>query len=876
MKRIGNLFLILVFLFTPFSYAFGACRADGQTVVYVNGILTSIDDAKKDLGVLEDKFEKKFGKNTGTHFINGYNPSHLAGAGDVAQTVAQIFGTSISDYDLDTILLQIQPEVTTRKVLLLGHSQGTFYTNAMYDYLLSHGEPREAVGVYNIATPASTVAGGGAYLTANQDSAIALVAQAAAEVHGPAPLPPNVDMELTAADFRNPFPGHLLADAYLADVPERVVSDMSTALARLQPTYASDTGDCFDAPDLTLGYHAQQLLFAVADPVTQAGVTGTVLGAEGVAAVGSVVFGAIHAGVAAVASIFNSAAQVASSPQVNPAAPENRDKNFTIVKKLYGSSVDAHDVDDINGPPTSNQGAAVALTFGSAPVAPTSTVPLGRVLGTTSAATSTPLATSTPPVVASASVGGGGGFATPPDTTLHASTDSTVVDDATTTASTTPDVVPAEPTFFTASSTPPVVSINECAYSLNTSVCLLATSSVTLVWGAVPGAVGYQVLVDETPLATTTALAMVVPAADMASTTFSVVAYDSASSTLASDEVSVFAARTPVVINEIGWAGTNASVDDQWIEVKDTTPYWIDWTHVAIVARDGGSQYIPLAALNTFYQPPLLLTTPPSYAPVAFARVDGTFGARFHSVIPFDTLAPTGEQLALVWETPVGTTTIDQTPPISACNGWCAGAIASTTGYFFYPYTTPDKQWMPQIDNVSMERLSDADGTLATSWVNPDDYYRSGMTDRNGNPVYGTPNSTNSRHAPAFGMSCIHESGPLVPGGTYSTPPYLECTFYSGFIMRDVRRGAGIFDGEVGSSTTLYTFDLRNGLASDQYILPRMYQPIPAGEHLFLAIWQDTFSPDWYDFSGYVTGYGQNTPPTQNYRILPFIWGGEQ
>ena len=67
----------------------------------------------------------------------------------------------VADYDLKTILMQIHPEVTTtRKILLVGHSQGTFYTNAIYRYFLEHGMPEGSVAVYNLATPAAYVEGG--------------------------------------------------------------------------------------------------------------------------------------------------------------------------------------------------------------------------------------------------------------------------------------------------------------------------------------------------------------------------------------------------------------------------------------------------------------------------------------------------------------------------------------------------------------------------------------------------------------------------------------------------------------------------------------------------------------------------------------------
>src|SRR3989344_2738239 len=108
--------LILVFVTVPTS-VFAICSDTGATVVFVNGIMNSQQDANDSKDGLQRTFQERFGKNPNITFITGYNPSHLAGAGDLAQSATQVLGGSISDYDLKTILMQIQPEVTTQKIL---------------------------------------------------------------------------------------------------------------------------------------------------------------------------------------------------------------------------------------------------------------------------------------------------------------------------------------------------------------------------------------------------------------------------------------------------------------------------------------------------------------------------------------------------------------------------------------------------------------------------------------------------------------------------------------------------------------------------------------------------------------------------------------
>ena len=257
------------------SVAFARCSAQGYTVGYINGVWTTRAEAEADEQALVrayTAYTPADPKNP-VSFITIYNPTHLAGAGDIAESVSQVFGSPISDFDFTTMLQQLYPELQTRRVLLLGHSQGALYANSLYAYFLSHAEPREAVGVYAVGTPASFVAGGGRYLNAKNDIALTLVTEAAQKVGAPLPLAPNIDIDLIPADFtKNTFEGHSFADAYIAGAPERIASDVSASLSKLVPTYASEYGDCFDPPPQTLTHTLEQALFFVADPVANAAV----------------------------------------------------------------------------------------------------------------------------------------------------------------------------------------------------------------------------------------------------------------------------------------------------------------------------------------------------------------------------------------------------------------------------------------------------------------------------------------------------------------------------------------------------------------------------------------------------------------------------
>jgi len=330
----AQVFLVLALLLalTP-SLASALCTNDGATVVYVNGILTSLADAKNDLFALENRFYGDGGSKD-VSFKMGYNPSHLDGYGDELQSVTQALGSPISDYDLDTILEQIAPDVETRKLLLLGHSQGTFYTNEMYDYLVHNGVPPESISVYNLATPANAVEGDGTYLTSGNDKLVNQVRVWDAEAGAPGPLPANILIPPQPGDDTDIYGGHHFVEDYLAGAAPRIVSDIDASLAKLTAEgTSSDT--CFKTPSLGLVYDAQKTAFSLADPavvgvdsVASKATSAAESALSAVASAGSALTQVVNAGIAdAVFSVFP-----------KPDA-QNAGTAFSVEKALYGSSL---------------------------------------------------------------------------------------------------------------------------------------------------------------------------------------------------------------------------------------------------------------------------------------------------------------------------------------------------------------------------------------------------------------------------------------------------------------------------------------------------------------------------------------------------------
>ena len=266
MRKIILIFLFILIFLPVFVFA-NTCNNSGATVIYFNGIFTSQSSAVDDKELLRRKFLDKI-KHSDIDFLNGYNASHLAGGGDIIKSIMQVYGGGGLDYDLTNILRQVHNELSTRKILLVGHSQGTFYTNAAYDYLVKNGVQKDSISVYNVATPADRVADGGNYLTSSKDKVINEVVRRLIEIGSARiPLLANIDILPGPNDQDSVIGGHSLSKTYLIGAPDRIIGDMKKELDGLSPTDFSEksVGGCFIAPPNDLTHRLQGAGFFVGD-----------------------------------------------------------------------------------------------------------------------------------------------------------------------------------------------------------------------------------------------------------------------------------------------------------------------------------------------------------------------------------------------------------------------------------------------------------------------------------------------------------------------------------------------------------------------------------------------------------------------------------
>ena len=262
--------VFLVFLFIPTSAAVAACQADGYEVVYINGVRTTNGDASTDLERFVSDYSSAPTALQGTDFTVGYNPTAWAGLADIGESIIQSSEPRVlEDTDLQTMLTELHTKIQHRRVLLVGHSQGTFYANAVHDFLIAHGMEAGAVAVYNIATPAYYVAGDGKYLTSSNDKVINFVRDMQAGKGLFVALPPNITLGIPQDEQSDPFGGHYFLQDYLTNADTRIFSDMNTELASLSTSLPDDpTGYCFDPPTLHVSTAIGNTILATAQTTT--------------------------------------------------------------------------------------------------------------------------------------------------------------------------------------------------------------------------------------------------------------------------------------------------------------------------------------------------------------------------------------------------------------------------------------------------------------------------------------------------------------------------------------------------------------------------------------------------------------------------------
>lgn len=758
MKRI--IVVIFIYLLLPFYSADAAstfCSVEGYTILTINGVFTDENGAKKNKELLERALQATGIKNINIDFL--HNPSHLGGVGDLVKAAYQKYFDDeiVDDYDLQEMLLSASQKVKTEKLLVVAHSQGNFYANSFYDSVVDKngGVPAKSLGVYSVATPASRVAGGGKWLTSDTDK---VIAGAVGRVPWRGIMAPNTHIELKEGDDKL---GHNFSSVYLRYRGAQIVEDIQSELDGLSADETQNSaGACIDAPKLSLGHKAVSVVFFVADPLAQNTIDKAVFAyntAETAAKTMASVYSSItnwfnrNQNVASVASVNNNdddpladvefqtenisgegvvtivptnefiepiteqvIEQNQETPQVNvPIRPlfepfiDTSKKTEFVVTPGFGGGGGGGGATASVSAPTSNSTPTVVLpepvSFDiSEPVDLSQTFNTTTITFKGSASANAEIKTD----ISFGSTASASGAWQLPITFAE----------GTTTLSMWAEIDGRESEkkmldIFVDSVAPDLsFEISECANTLVAGECFLAVESeINLNWSS-DEVTNFEIdlngAVSQTSATSTTFGLGADGVYD-----FSVTVTDASGNEI-KKEIRVEKMAAPVVINEIGWAGTSASAADEWVELYNKTDKPIDLSDFVLATADGVLN-VSLSgeiAPNSYFL--LERTDDNVISDVAADLIYGNGGSSF-------ALNNNGEEMQIK----IGSTVLDGTPLLSACSKWCAGANAS---------------------RLSMERLdTDASGTLSTNWASGLSEFFVNGRDRNGGQINGTPRARN-------------------------------------------------------------------------------------------------------------------------------------
>ncbi|MBI2640437.1 MAG: lamin tail domain-containing protein, partial [Candidatus Sungbacteria bacterium] len=280
--------------------------------------------------------------------------------------------------------------------------------------------------------------------------------------------------------------------------------------------------------------------------------------------------------------------------------------------------------------------------------------------------------------------------------------------------SSTSGVLPSTPDVFpSADTTAPDVSltISECGQSFSNDGCLIATTTLNISWSsAATDLHSFEitingVITNSTTTSTSTAVS------DNATTTVAVRAKDTAGNWSSVQTQTVTVATRPVVINEVAWAGTSASRDaDEWIELYNPTSQSVSLSGWVLRSATDNSPYINLSS-TTLAAGGFFLLERTDQNTISDITANQTYTGA---------LVNDGEVLELSH----ASTTMDKTPEISVCSGWCGGAAG---GQYY-----------------SMERYDPmASGTDSSNWGSWQGFLGNGKNADNA-AINGTPGKRNS------------------------------------------------------------------------------------------------------------------------------------
>jgi hypothetical protein len=159
------------------------------------------------------------------------------------------------------MLRDLSENVKEGKILFVPHSQGNFYANSLYKYIVGHkhGLLYTSLTMYNVASPAEVSAFNSAYLLSASDQVIAGLVGSVGAIRYPNitfGIPENHPDQL----------GHNFVDTYLALGSDRMMEDIKHQLSILKRDIKKNTQEpCIPAPEKGVFDTIQSVQYGIVD-----------------------------------------------------------------------------------------------------------------------------------------------------------------------------------------------------------------------------------------------------------------------------------------------------------------------------------------------------------------------------------------------------------------------------------------------------------------------------------------------------------------------------------------------------------------------------------------------------------------------------------
>lgn len=242
-----------------------ACPNEGNpkvVVYFINGVTTTLDEARLNAGKLELEYIRTIAplfQTLCTQFLINYNPTSGA-VNDFLEASQQRLGidqasswrvldgmglaalqgpsTVVNQIDQATIQRHATAyrnqiaSPSCRRVLLVPHSQGNLYANDSHDRVFSQAPapPAGTLKIVGVATPAREVKGNGRYRTSTTDALITLIRGVLSGT-----LPANTDWGFSPLLIDPTYSGGHSFIGYLSAEPSRsdILADVERSLSEL-------------------------------------------------------------------------------------------------------------------------------------------------------------------------------------------------------------------------------------------------------------------------------------------------------------------------------------------------------------------------------------------------------------------------------------------------------------------------------------------------------------------------------------------------------------------------------------------------------------------------------------------------------------------